>query len=306
MSLTLPSTARNPCFVLFGNLCHFTTVFLREALDAGINVAAIVLPGLPSSDVPHRVRSHKAGPGTFLPTSGGDQLTDIALSASIPVYRVGRLTSRQAIALLKSFGVDCILSVCFPRRVPGSLIEADNTPALNVHPSMLPKLRGPDPMFWTFHDGTGRSGVTIHHLTSRLDAGPVAAQTSHEFVDGISEHELESELAGIAVRLLDQLQTAMPQGQLPAAAQSEHEATYAGFPTESDYRIDRTWNARRAFNFASGLVARRVPLVIDLDNSDHVITNIHAYGETRRIDCPGVWIRMADGYIAADVVPLDP
>jgi methionyl-tRNA formyltransferase len=306
MSLTLPPATRDPRFVLFGNLCHFTTVFLRQMLEAGIEVTAIILPGLPSSDIPHQVRVYQPGSGVVLPSARTERLTDIALSASVPVYRIGRLGSGESIALLRSLEADCLLSVCFPRRIPDSFIEAVDVPALNVHPSMLPELRGPDPIFWTLNEGSGRSGLTIHHLTARLDAGPIAAQRRHEYMDGTTEHDLEAELAQIAVRMLVEMLPAVVSGQIPAEAQSEQDATYARFPKEDDYRIDSSWSAKRAFNFASGLISRGVPLIVNVSGTNHVITRVYAYEEPERNDLRGVSVRMSDGYLVADLRPAHP
>jgi methionyl-tRNA formyltransferase len=306
MSLTLPPATRLPRFALFGNLCHFTTAFLRQALEAGIEIAAIALPGLPVQDTPLNVRLHQSGSGLVVPTTRPERLADIALAASIPVYRVGRLASGSSIALFQSLQADCILSVCFPRRIPERLINALSVPALNVHPSMLPDLRGPDPMFWTFHEGSGRSGVTVHHLTYRFDAGPIVSQQEHRYIDGASEQHLESDLAHLAVEMIQQLQPGIVDRPIPCIEQQEEAATYARFPEADDYRIQRTWTAQRAFNFASGLLSRGVPLTVEVDGTVQIITGVHAYKKAKPQVGTGIAIRFADGFLVADATPASP
>src|SRR5260370_8308382 len=54
---------------------------------------------------------------------------------------------------------------------------------LNVHPSLLPRHRGPEPIYWTIVNGDREAGITVHQTVPRIDAGPILAQRRFEVYD---------------------------------------------------------------------------------------------------------------------------
>src|ERR671936_350010 len=55
---------------------------------------------------------------------------------------------------------------------------------LNIHPSLLPRHRGPEPIYWTISSGDREAGISIHLTTERTDAGPILAQRRGEVRGG--------------------------------------------------------------------------------------------------------------------------
>lgn len=163
--------------------------------------------------------------------------------------------------------------------------------AVNIHPSLLPRLRGPDPLFWTLREGSGVAGVTVHRLTGRFDAGPIYAQEGVEYAPGTTESELEALLAetgaNLAVGVIDEL----VRGTAEPRPQDDSLATYAGWPDADDYVIDLRRPARAAYTFARGIQERGVPVVVDT-------------GKTRlRIDEAIAWLPEAPA--SSDAFPPD-
>src|ERR1700686_2568971 len=69
--------------------------------------------------------------------------------------------------------VDLFCVATFPRILDAGVLALPRLGVLNVHPSLLPRHRGPDPLFWTFFDSEAETGVTVHWITQEVDAGDI-------------------------------------------------------------------------------------------------------------------------------------
>lgn len=182
-------------------------------------------------------------------------LTNMAHNAGIPVYRIGR-PSRQMVEQLPG-GDDrrLLLSVCYPRLIPEPTVGLF-AEALNVHPSLLPDLRGPDPMFWTFQRGTRVAGVSIHRLSAEYDAGAIVRQQPVLWIDDQTEQDLELRLSIVAADLL----AAHLQSPASGLDQDHSLATWAPVPEPDDFRIQPDWSPQRVSDFVQGVSGRGVPI----------------------------------------------
>lgn len=258
--ITLPSQKSESSVLLFGMECAFTAQVLGGLVADGIPIASIILPGPAHLQTPFQV-TPKAGTLLAPPSESSHRLVaDIGHQAGVPVYRVGDLLSADTQALLGGFTQSRMLSVCYPRRIPTGVLTMLPEPALNVHPSLLPDLRGPDPLFWTFHRGDGSAGLTIHIMNDRFDAGPVVWQAPVSYEDGTTEVKLDEILAVQAVNMLSELFLNDTSHRTSPKAQREEDATYAPHPSEEDFKIGPGWTVRRAVNFVCGIAGRRHPI----------------------------------------------
>ena len=79
---------------------------------------------------------------------------------------------------LVRFRPDILVVGTFPALLPGRVLAVAPRGAFNVHPSLLPAYRGALPEFWVIRNGEPRTGVTIHRMVERADAGGVVAQAA--------------------------------------------------------------------------------------------------------------------------------
>lgn len=77
---------------------------------------------------------------------------------------------------LAPFKPDLIVSACYGQRIPIQAIQAARYGGLNVHPSLLPRWRGADPVPWAICSGDHQTGVTVVTLSEQFDAGTIIAQ----------------------------------------------------------------------------------------------------------------------------------
>lgn len=279
--------------------CNFTRSVLVGLLNHGITIRGMVLPGAPGLDRPIRIER----PQSQLPlaraqsTNGG--ILDVISDHNIEAYRVGVLSSGSAVNVFESFNATSLICACYPELIPKVITDLYPDSTINIHPSLLPDKRGPDPLFWTFREGTGRSGITLHHLSTRFDAGRILAQQAFQCPDGWTESALEQELAALAVELAAEVLPTLSPGSA-GIPQDDSRATYAPWPSESDFRIETSMCVRAAFNFVRGIQQRGVPILVTHDGQDMVVVDVTGYStETLSLE-PGLTsLKLSDGYLHA-------
>jgi methionyl-tRNA formyltransferase len=133
------------------------------------------------------------------------------------------------------------LLVCYfwDRIIPASFLKACTAGAINVHPSLLPRHRGPDPVFWTLWRGDAQTGVTLHMLDVAVDRGDIVAQRAHPISPGITAGALAEELDELALELLLEVLAQWDAGAPPESrAQDDREATSAPIPGDDLLELD--------------------------------------------------------------------
>jgi len=103
--------------------------------------------------------------------------------------------------LIGAHAPDVAVSATFPMRLPPDALAVPRLGIVNVHPSLLPRHRGPNPIGWTLRNGEPVLGMTLHRMVDEIDAGPLLAQDSLP----IDEHDDETEIFGKMATLIAQL-----------------------------------------------------------------------------------------------------
>ncbi len=92
-------------------------------------------------------------------------------SPSLPRWRLPNLDDPEIQEALALTQPELIVSSFYPRRIPEAVLKL--APGVNVHPSALPKWRGPDPAFWVIYHREDKTAITIHRLSPALDEGHI-------------------------------------------------------------------------------------------------------------------------------------
>jgi methionyl-tRNA formyltransferase len=145
--------------------------------------------------------------------------------------------------MLAGYAPDVLLVFGFNWRLPHEVLDLPRLGTLNVHPSALPKHRGPSPVPWAIRNGDLYLGMTVHRMTGRIDAGPVLAQVCDMPIpDQVTPENVwelqKAVLPGLVAMALDRAAAGDP-----GMPQDESAATYAGFPPPEWYRV--TWQGGR-------------------------------------------------------------
>lgn len=108
----------------------------------------------------------------------------------------------QVIDALQPFQADLLISASFGQKIPTDSIKSAKFGGLNLHPSLLPRWRGADPVPWAILTGDTQTGVTIVTLEERFDAGKIIAQKKYPITDRDFTDPLRTTLFKIGADLL--------------------------------------------------------------------------------------------------------
>ncbi len=253
--------------LFFGLPAGVSAVVLRGLVDDGRDVGGVVVP---AAAVPHLLpdpmlpAAHLAPPALPALSLGEPaDLLALAWARGLPVLAVRDFDHRDALAELRAFAPDVAVVACFTHRIPPAALAVPRLGFLNLHPSLLPAYRGPQPLFWQLRDGAP-TGTTIHYMAEGLDTGDIAAQMAVPLPDGLSGPEAERTLAlaglGLLRGVLDELAAGVVRRRPQGAGGSRQPA-----PTEADFALSTEWTARRAFNFMRGTADWRRPYPIEIN-----------------------------------------
>lgn len=133
--------------------------------------------------------------------------------------------------VLASARPDAVLSWFWPRRIPQALLDVAPRGAFGVHPSLLPRWRGPDPYFHAIAAGDAITGVTLHRLERAYDTGPIVRRIEVPILPEDDAWTLARRLDRPALQLLVECARALERGEpLVGEPQDESRATEAPRP----------------------------------------------------------------------------
>lgn len=180
-----------------------------------------------------------------------------ALAAQIPVLQPNSLKDKQSLSELTDTKWDLFVVVAYNKILPEWLVDFPTYKTLNVHPSLLPKLRGPSPIRSAIvRDEPSAIGVSIMLMDAEMDHGPILAQEKYTIdpvawpIDG---RVLDTALAARGGAVLAQTIPAWIAGTLTAQPQQHTIATYTAklSKTDGELHID-------PHDLPSGDIAREI------------------------------------------------
>lgn len=235
-----------PPLVLFATNGRFSAAVLHALVRNGLVPRALVLPG-------------QAGAFYEQPAGAAGSTAEFARRQGIPLIHLPPRDSGAAMESLRALGPLLGIMACFPRPLPMAVADLPPWGTLNVHPSPLPRYRGPTPLFWQLRDGAEHLHVSLHRVVAELDAGDVVARGSRPLPMGAGGAALDGHLANLGVTVLAGLLAAYPDGAFPGQRQDPGAATRQSWPGAGDFVIDVSRSARRAHAFMTACADWRQP-----------------------------------------------
>lgn len=193
---------------------------------------------------------------------GARALLDRARTLRVPELQWTRTDSGPLVGWLRERRPDLLVVATFPWRIPADAVASARLGGVNAHPSLLPRHRGPAPLFWSYVADDAETGVTVHALADAFDSGAVFAQQAVPIARGRSVVDLYSELTDVAARLTVEVVDALEAGRATARAQDEAQATHE--PAPGPFRVPAgSWSAERVHHVLAGLGAIHHDLLAD-------------------------------------------
>ncbi len=225
-----------------------------EAAAADHDIAAVVRPA-PSGSLVRRVLGRTARAVGFRRDP---------IHAWTRRYGVTSLVAKSGddptiTSALQSLEPDLICIATFPWLLRSAILDVARHGAINIHPSLLPRHRGPNPYFWTYYHGDTESGVTVHLATARADAGPILRQESFPVPRGLGVAQLHTRCAGLGATLLQHTLREFEGAVDAATAQDESLATPAPRVKPEVPMVDyQRWDVRQVWHFLAGLYPHHI------------------------------------------------
>jgi len=205
--------------IIFFGTEEFSLASLQALITAGYHIAAVITK--PDS---------KKGRGHQLTPPSVKVLAD---QYNIPVWQPIKVTEiNQQIKALHTPVTGVLVS--YGKIIPQSTIDLFTPGIINVHPSLLPKYRGPSPIESAIINGDTQTGVTIMQLSAAMDAGPTYAVQIHPLTGNETRPELYRTLASIGAKLLIETLPSVLDSTLKPEPQNDADATYCSLLQKSD------------------------------------------------------------------------
>ncbi len=171
----------------------------------------------------------------------------------IPVYQPATLKDGSSTALLKELNPDLIVVVAYGKLIPQEILDIPKFGCVNVHGSILPKLRGAAPIQWAVINGEKVTGVTTMQLDAGLDTGDILLVKETEIGENETSGELFDRLKILGAEVLMETIDAMLKGELNPIKQDDSKATYASMLNKSISPVDWSKSAFEVHNHIRGL-----------------------------------------------------
>ncbi|MBI2438371.1 MAG: bifunctional UDP-4-amino-4-deoxy-L-arabinose formyltransferase/UDP-glucuronic acid oxidase ArnA [Lentisphaerae bacterium] len=191
------------------------------------------------------VFTHKDSPGE---TIWFHSVAKLAASHGISVYAPDDINHPIWVEKIRALAPDILFSFYYRQIVKPVILNIPPKGCLNLHGSLLPKYRGRCPVNWALINGEKETGVTLHYMTARPDAGDIVAQANVPIDQQDTALTLFGKMTVAATRLLDETLPRLRQGTAPRAPQDQKQATYFGGRGPEDGEIDWTKKAQEVRN----------------------------------------------------------
>lgn len=225
--------------IMFMGTPDFALVSIKKLWEKGYNVTSVV------------TRSDK-GQGRNMKITM-PPVKEFAIEKGINVYQPESLKNGELLEVLKNEKPDLIIVVAYGKILPEYVLDYPKLGCINLHGSILPKLRGSAPIHWSVINGEEFAGATTMYMNKGLDTGDIIDVYKTKIGESETAGELYDRIAEEGAELLCETVEKIINGSATRTPQNDAEATYAPMLTKEMGKIifDRT--AKEIYNQIRGL-----------------------------------------------------
>ena len=199
---------------------------------------------------------------------------------------------------------DVIITCAYGQIIPKELLEFPKYKCINIHASLLPKLRGGAPIHWSIINGDSKTGITIMYMNEKMDEGDILYQEEVEILDTDNVETLHDKLSVLGSKMIIDFIPRLEAGDFTPVKQNNEEATYGYNVTRDDEHIDFNKTSREIFNRVRGLN----PWPVAYTTLDGKVFKVYSSrisdknpsgenGEITNIYSDGIGVKTSDGEI---------
>ncbi len=287
--------------VLFGGLSRYSCLTLEHLINRNFHVQAVVLHTFAPSQ-----RPAKQFPEIPISPNSPD-IVKLCKENDINILYCAS-DENKILNFLSHHRTHYYVVACFPRRIPQTVTGRAQRQCINIHPSVLPRYRGANPIFWQLKNAESQTGVTLHLLSDVLDAGDIFDSKLVSYDQGAPIHSIENKLISAAIDSLESLARKWPNVQSVRKQVADH-ATWQPSPCEDDFIIDAAQHkARDAFNFLRAYSQTKADLRVISHNLCYSVREAVRFKTGSTLTDAGgssrVSVKFLDGTVELDVSSL--
>lgn len=171
----------------------------------------------------------------------------------IDVFQPEKMKDGTALEIIKKLEPDLIVVVAYGKILPKEILESAPLGCINIHGSLLPKLRGAAPIQWSVINGDEYSGVTSMMMNEGLDTGDMLVERRVKIGFNETSGELYDRLSFIGADVLEETLKKLEDGTLERTPQNDEESTYAPLLSKEISNINWNDTALSVYNKIRGL-----------------------------------------------------
>ncbi len=229
-----------PVKTLFFGTSSFAVPTLKNLINFGYNVKAVITQ-------PEKPAGRKR---ITIPSP----VKKLAEENNISVFEPHDLKNDDFFKQFKNLEPDMCVLAAYGKIIPARYLDLPHYGFINIHPSLLPKYRGPSPIQNAILNGDEKTGVTIMKMDEKIDHGPVLAVIGYQLSTAQNYKETEEDLAKLGAELLIDVLPKYISSELKFQVQNDAEATFTKLLNRDSGRINWNlsakdiWNKTRALN----------------------------------------------------------
>lgn len=177
----------------------------------------------------------------------------LALEKGIPVYQPETLRDGAILPLLEEYRPDVIVVVAYGKILPEYILNFPKYGCINIHGSLLPRLRGAAPIQRAVIDGEKVSGITSMYMEKGLDTGDMLIKREREIGETETAGDYHDALAVLGGEVLLETLDGLKEGTLVPEKQDDSLSTYASQLSKAEGEIDWNNTSEQIYNKVRGL-----------------------------------------------------
>lgn len=172
---------------------------------------------------------------------------------NIPVFQPTSMRDGKALEIIDSLNAELIIVVAFGKILPKEILESVKYGCINIHASLLPKLRGSAPIQWSIINGESETGVSSMQMDEGVDTGDWYIKKSLSIPSNMNAGELHDALSLLGASLLTDTVYLLKENKLVSHKQDDILSTYAPMLSKELCPIDFSDTAQNIHNKIRGL-----------------------------------------------------
>lgn len=216
--------------IVFMGTPDFAACVLKALVEAGHNILAVYTQ-------PDKPRGRS---GAMV----ASEVKEYALSVNLPVYQPEKIKNPEEVELLRTFPADVFVVAAYGQFLSKEILEMARLGCVNVHGSLLPKLRGAAPIQRSIMNGDSETGVTIMQMDVGMDSGDILSVGKLPIGPEDNEITMYEKLAKLGAKLLVETLPKLSAGEITPVSQNPDEVTFAKMLRKEEGLIDFSDSAK--------------------------------------------------------------